>query len=78
MCEATGLPGAPVLLQRICKVTQGGKFAKEEPNAAAVAPQACLESIRVWVCCVLLVGGQAVLKEGRREKRSLERFAMGS
>lgn len=34
----------------------------EEPNAAAVALQACLEPIRVWVCCVLLMGVQPVLK----------------
>lgn len=53
-------------------MTQGGEFEKEEPSATAVAPQACLELIGVWVCCVLLVGGQAVLKEGRMGERCLE------
>lgn len=75
MHGATGLPGAPILPQRICKVPQGGELDKEEPNTAAVAPQACLELIRVWVCCVLLVGGQAVLKGW---ERCLERVALGS
>lgn len=64
--------------QRICKVTQGGEFEKEEPSATAVAPQACLELIGVWVCCVLLVGGQAVLKGGRMGERCLEGVATGS
>lgn len=35
-------------------MTQGGEFEKEEPNAAAVAPQACLEPGRVH--CMVLVG----------------------
>lgn len=58
-------------------MTQGGEFEKEEPNAATLAPQACLELIRVWVGCVLLMGGQAGLKGGRMGERCLERVATG-
>lgn len=58
MHGAIGLPEAPIPPQRICKVTQGGEFEKEEPSAAcSSAPQACLELSRVWVCFVLLVEG---------------------
>lgn len=70
MCGAAGLPGAPILPQRICKVIQGGKFEKEEPNTAAVAPQACLEPIGVWgtLCAT---GGGTGCPERREDGRGL-------